>query len=1021
MKTMSVRVVATAAVGLWAASAAAEAVPVCSDPMDLTKSKTIEIGEGAVTNYTGQFSGSAVLTKKGLGQLVMSNGANADSFSGSISIDLGSVRMDADGALGTGGITYIGNGSGKADNIHEVVFNAAGASVPNNIGVKSSASTYAYPAIRVLKDTTFTGRIRGFQAKDGTNTKNVTIQDNPDGSVKTVFAGKVCAYNDYNDFNDPTKDVKSANPNGYYLLVHGDMTFTGSVWCRGLDMSFSGNSAVTGSVHMAGHDNDLDWIKLSRGNLYLETIDGLPGYVWWDAYASLMDQEHGSVFLKTPEVRLAGFKSDKILGDGRGQTVMRAIGYTASNPRVTITGKGLAGQTLTGAPRFLSCINVVLDAPADFTQVFQNRTHDFSNGSLTVSNGTLRLTGDFRCGGLTKLEVSGGRLEASSKYSGTALFTDAYAKTTLPTFRLNGDGQIGGTCKTITVSKFIYNGTDMGCGVFTHAACPNIDEGFAVCVDYPPSGTVAATWTGAGEDDSIRTAANWSWSGSPELPPLTGRELVATFANGGSVALFDTSAEWRGLVFDTAEFALRGTQVLQLFENGILTRRDSSVEGPRVFSVEPHVEFLTDRQVVDIAEGDTVDFVGGVGTVNGVNYLVRKTGYGRMHVVGDATRPFNATLYVTNGWLEVTGELGAPGSTGGITLNNWTNAVKDAANWTTGHLILSNVHIHGAVKIERCGGAGFSYDYNRFLQIPKDTTNEIDGVMYVADSCHPYIGEGSVLRCRQGWNQNAGYLNVQNNGTKRPIRIIFDGPFYQKGATKGVGDATGVTFVFNAAGCSVLGSLANASEYTVDYVFDRCAKYNLYGGNTMNLNATKQRVDKVCGSANAMGYVTGVFPSCLEIGVGTDNPAKQFMRTVFQGEASLLMGGELIAQVTNATATTVGDVAVTNGVLEFAHNATWQYGTNVTVSGTGRLKLNRDDTFNRRFAVLHLGGTGVIEMKTGTLQAFKEGYVEDAEGNIVQIPVGTYTGAATDGIMAGRVTGGGAVKIKGPGLFLIVR
>lgn len=1019
MKTMSLRAVA-AAVGLWAASAAAEAEPVCSDPMDLTKSKTIEIGEGAVTNYTGQFSGSAVLTKKGLGQLVMSNGANADSFSGSISIDLGSVRMDADGALGTGGITFNGNGTGKADNIHEVVFNAAGASVPNNIGVKSSASTYAYPAIRVLKDTTFTGRIRGFQAKDGTNTKNVTIQDNPDGSVKTVFAGKVCAYNDYNVFNDPTKDVKSANPNGYYLLVHGDMTFTGSVWCRGLDMSFSGNSAVTGSVHMAGHDNDLDWIKLSRGNLYLETIDGLPGYVWWDAYASLMDQEHGSVFLKTPEVRLAGFKSDKILGDGRGQTVMRATGYVASNPRVTITGKGLAGQTLTGAPRFLSCINVVLDAPADFTQVFQNRTHDFSNGSLTVSNGTLRLTGDFRCGGLTKLEVSGGRLEASSKYSGTALFTDAYAKTTLPTFRLNGDGQIGGTCKTITVSKFIYNGTDMGCGVFTHAVCPNIDEGFAVCVDYPPSGTVAATWTGAGEDDSIRTAANWSWSGSPELPPLTGRELVATFANGGTSASIDTEAEWRGIVFRSAPFVLTGDRTLSLFENGLKTVRAETDEGPRVFTVNARLELETDNQVFDIAAGDTVEFLGGFGGANGAGFTVGLAGRGSMRIANNDQQPFNGTIYVTNGLLEVDGPLGSPESTGGIRLSNYIYQLPEE-KWTTGMLVFSNAHVYADVKLERCAGSGYSWEYTRYFQVAADTTNVIEGLFYSNDTFNPRFGQGAVLHCKQGWTQNSGYLNAQVTGKERKAHVILDGPLKQLHAGKGMGAIAEMLYTFNSTGNDIRGYIGSCSEFTVDYAFDKCALYNLYGNSKIDLKNTRQRVDKVAGSAGSLGYVTGVFPSCLEIGVGTDNPANQFMRTVFQGEASLLMGGELIAQVTNATATTVGDVAVTNGVLEFAHNATWQYGTNVTVSGTGRLKLNRDDTFNRRFAVLHLGGTGVIEMKTGTLQAFKEGYVEDAEGNVVQIPVGTYTGAATDGIMAGRVTGGGAVKIKGSGLFLIVR
>ena len=1013
------RLLAVSAVATAFSSFAAEE-PVCPDPMDLTKSTVIDIGEGAVTNYTGQFSGGASLSKKGLGQLVMSNGANAGSFSGSISIELGSVRMDTDGALGTGGITYNGNGSGKADNIHEVVFNAAGATVPNNIGVKSSVSAYAYPAIRVLKNTTFTGRIRGFQAKDGTNPKNISIQDNPDGSVQTVFAGKVCAYDDYNRFNDPTDDVKSTNPNGYYLQVHGEMTFTGQVCCKGLDMSCNGNSAVVGSVHMAGHDNDLDWIKLSRGNLYIESIDGLPGYVWWDSYASITDQEHGSVFLKAAEVRLAGFRSDKILGDGRGQTVMRASSYTASNPRVTITGNGLAGQTLTGSPRFLSSIDVVLDAPADFTQVLQNRTHDFSYGSLTVSNGTLRLAGAFRCGGLAKLEVSGGRLDASSSYSGVALFTDAYAKTTLPTFRLNGDGQIGGTCKSISVSKFIYNGTDMGYGVFTHAVCPNIDEGFTVRVDYPPSDTVTATWTGAGTDDSIQTAANWSWSGSPELPPLTGRELVATFAEGGSSAAVDAETEWRGIVFKLAPFVLAGDQTLLLFENGLKTVRSATTEGPRVFTVGARLELQSDKQVFDIAAGDTVELLGGFGGRFGAPFTVGLTGRGSMRIANNDQQPFNGTICVTNGLLEVDGPLGSAASAGGIEVRNWTNKLAEA-NWETGMLVLSNAHVYGSLLFSRNAGQNYSWKWERYFEIAPNTTNVVEGPVNVSDTINPRFGSGSVLRCKQGWRQSSGYLTVQIPDRIRDVNVIFDGPLVQLNTGKGVSVVNGLLYTFNSTGCDIRGYIGGSSEFTVDYAFDKCALYNLYGGSTIDLKNTRQRVDKLSTSSSSLGYVKGVFPACLEIGVGTSDPAKQFIRTVFQGEASLLMGGDQIALVTNVTSTTVGDVAVTNGVLEFAHNAAWQYGTNVTVSGTGRLKLNRDDTFDKRFAVLHLGGTGVIEMKSGTLQSFRGGTIEDAEGNVTQIPAGTYTGAPTEGVMAGRVTGGGAVKVRGSGCILVVR
>ena len=100
-------------------------------------------------------------------------------------------------------------------------------------------------------------------------------------------------------------------------------------------------------------------------------------------------------------------------------------------------------------------------------------------------------------------------------------------------------------------------------------------------------------------------------------------------------------------------------------------------------------------------------------------------------------------------------------------------------------------------------------------------------------------------------------------------------------------------------------------------------------------------------------------------------------------------------------------MAVTNGVLEFAAGATWLNGTNVTVSGSGRLKLNAANTFNREHAVIRFADDGVIEVPAGVTQVFAEGW--DGDRRLL----GTYT--------SGRVTGGGAIRVGNTGFRILFR
>jgi hypothetical protein len=106
-----------------------------------------------------------------------------------------------------------------------------------------------------------------------------------------------------------------------------------------------------------------------------------------------------------------------------------------------------------------------------------------------------------------------------------------------------------------------------------------------------------------------------------------------------------------------------------------------------------------------------------------------------------------------------------------------------------------------------------------------------------------------------------------------------------------------------------------------------------------------------------------------------------------------------------------GDVTVTNGVLEFAADASWLNGTNVTVSGSGTLKINKANTFNREHAVIRFADNGTIDVPAGVTQVFAEGWDGDTPMR------GIY-----DAGNSSRVTGGGAIQIgKLSGLILFVR
>ena len=208
-------------------------------------------------------------------------------------------------------------------------------------------------------------------------------------------------------------------------------------------------------------------------------------------------------------------------------------------------------------------------------------------------------------------------------------------------------------------------------------------------------------------------------------------------------------------------------------------------------------------------------------------------------------------------------------------------------------------------------------------------------------------------------------------------------------------------------------------EATVDYAWngtDGIGGYIIAGsGGVIDVGSTRQCIGDVTIYNNNNNYYAFVAGNGGTLELAPTNDLTIALNQLrFEGMVSLQKHGSATLTLTNKTASvyskSYGDVAVTNGVLEFAAGATWLNGTNVTVSGSGTLKLNAANTFNREHAVIRFADDGVIEVPAGVTQVFAEGW--DGENRLR----GTYkTGSSA------RVTGGGAIRVGDTGFRILFR
>ena len=531
-----------------------------------------------------------------------------------------------------------------------------------------------------------------------------------------------------------------------------------------------------------------------------------------------------------------------------------------------------------------------------------------------------------------------------------------------------------------------------------------------------------ATWTGgAGSDTSAANRNNWQGN---EVPAFEEAPYTVTFAEDGDTATLVGDALVSGVQFGApGDFTIaKGAEAASLtVTTGGLSVAESATAHNYTFAVPtafsgaqtwmvPANQKLTFRDAMTDSDGKI--------TVAGRNGALEFHG---TNVIGGA-------MAVTGHTVFVTGLLGTPGH------ENQGNSSKNGAKTLTidtlstdamKGLTVSNAVVEKPLYFHCKSGYGF-------IKASGGTTNVIKG--YVTwDS--PWIGttveedaelvfEGGlttgwsmrsggkgVVRIRNtpitatasvGWNVNAGTFAIDVAGnTFKYLTIGYDN------GGKGIIDIS----VSDALSTSSFGGLGIGIGY-----WSSSFRPFTTGDATLLLHSTTQTVNTLIGSN--FGTVKGDAGARIEVmkQVSDSNwPASILcFASKVEGNVTLAMKGTGTLSLTNQAFASTGDIEVESGVIAFASDASWLNGTNVTVSGTGRLKVAKGDTFSKRFAELSLADEGVIEVPTGVSQMFSEVFT-----NGVQLSCGRYMSLPNG--EGDFLAGGGVIVVRRKGVVFSIR
>ena len=1010
---------------------------------------------GETNVYSGLISGTGPAIIYGGGTVAFSHANNT--YSGGTLVSNVVFRLDADGCAGTGAIT-------AAVNTAHVFMNCA--NVPNSMRFLSAYSSYK------------SNLLKGEYPPEGTLPlypirTPVTVSGNVSFAASAKYVSGSSSYS-----SNPTVtyegDFVADSGKCVDVCAYGTTKFKGKFVSRTSNTSFTDFGMVAsgkGTLEFHSSSNVVPIIRTYNASLQLHAADVLPNTV--------INYEYGSAgycktYLNGHDQTILGM-SWRTSKDGAvpGETTtgqcftseddpatLRIVGCSSSHKRT--------GSHYDNMVAILGKITLVMDVDSTFTadgfyQCFTNRLSN-TTGDLIISNGDFRVAGMASFPNVPRIYVGEGGSFSNSSMRASA-FAGCTNLTVLGTMSCTGDETPFGfktmdvtlgtgasfslpAGATVTVLSLKVGDTELPDGTYGDGgtAVSQIKRGTVVVQGIHE--TVTGTWTGGGgADTSIGTAENWD---SGATPNFANASLIATFATGGISADIDRNLSLRGIALSKPDtgFSFTGTgHTIGLDADGIaFNDATPAADGsPRLYSFEPQVQQLQQfDQSFAIPTNVTVNFAGGyLQTQSGTNV---KTGDGTLRLAGNSGTP--GSWAIDGGSVEFAG----------------TNQIDGA-------ITVTNATVKFSGAITRAGGpdtAAYQWQWRpgaTHVRIDcKPRANNIPVSRIILDNADFSKSVGIFcpsLDAGQGWfNVAAGSTNIFRSLTYligsigyinlgAESKTTFAGQFAVDGETRFRGSGTivlkgstpsisggGLRFLDNtvcrieksgmySAGGTLLLQGNARLELVVDNAFSMSPSRDYWilmyeAGTTLDLGGTVQNLVLFGMDSNNSRYgnmnatVTGLPGSELRIKRGYifHNVTNSVSLTAIGAANEVLVA-------TNKAFVSYGDVKAESGTLDFARNASWRNGTNVTVCGGATLKINNPSGTFGDHAVLRVEGDGwAMALGTGVRQKFAEFYI-DGERQ----PNGLY-GAADNEAAKFRLanfTGAGVIKVGKLGTTIVFR
>ena len=1012
---------------------------------------------GTTNVYSGLISGTGPAIIDGGGTVAFSHMNNT--YSGGTLISNAVFRLDADGCAGLAAVT-------AAVNKAHVFMNCA--NVPNSFRFlqpyTANASDFwlgQHPAANALP-------IYPLISSGITVTGDVSFA----GNVTYMSGSRVDPL-----IQNPTVTYKgkfAADPGfGISVGTYGKSVFEGRyLACQDRQHRdlFGVNASGRGQIEFHSSSNEMKLMSLYNAKLHFMAKDAFPDSLLWFQYGG----DDCKVFLYGNDQTIAGigFGNDsnapKMTENSTGQCLtsvddpatVRIVGCDKSTIYSSVT--------LTHKIALFGKITLVMDVDPTFTS--SGFYEDFSvrkstmSGDLIISNGDFRVSSTASFPNVPNIYVGdGGSFTCSTTRAnafvgctnlvvkGTMAFdnavTDPFGYKTMALTLGSGANLSLPAGSTLTVTSLKVGDTEMTDGRYGDGgtALTQISRGSVVVQGVHEN--VSATWTGGGgSDTSVGTAANW---GAEEAPNLQSGAVLATFATGGTSADFDRDVFLRGIALSKPDtgFSLTGAgRTISLDSEGLAFNdvTPAADGSPRTYTIEPVVmQSAMLDQAIAIPTNVTFAFAGGY--QQGMGSSNTKTGDGTLVLGGNGATPgswrFDGGTTVLSGTNRIDGKIEATNSTirfcGTVTQAGGPATATYYYGWRPGasDMVVRCKPVSGLVPNSRMFFENVDIGKTLAMYCPSldagqgwfnvvaGTTNIFRSMVYFMDYIgHLNFGDGSVTKFL-GDLAIAGQTEIHGNAT---ILLAGATPFTSGGGYR-VRERM-VVRVEKAGQLSGGGSMImqdnSRLETAVDNAFSQTPSRDywllLYNTSTLDISNTVQNLVLFGANSNgnrdgyASATVTGLPGSELRIRRG-------YIFHNVTNSVSLTMTGTNVNEVlvaTNKAFASCGDVKVAGGILDFAHNASWRNGTNVTVCGGATLRINQSKTFGEH-AQLHAEGEGwSIALGTGVVQKFSSFDI----GGTKQ-PPGLYgaVGNASAKYKLTNFTGTGLIKVGKFGTAVVIR